>query len=485
MHKGTKFLVTAVSVLCCFPQVVLALEGDFSIKGYLKNATAVRASKNESSDILKCENIVQIEPHYSLGDNLDFHGVFRFFHDSVFDVENGGWAEDFRFKHEIRDMNNYTMSEPVREFYADIRIENFFIRLGKQQIAWGEAIGMKMLDVLNPQDYRELNQLDFEDSRIPMWSLNIKYFPPVMGSYLQLIVNPDVRPAYIPPAGHPFSPQPVELFQRFIDEGSLHLDNSPTRGKRIPRKISNMEIGLKWYQNLSNIEYGINYFYHFSDTAGLYPGVPVFNSDSSMNYVLKYHRYHTLGGSFTKVFESLFGMEGVVLRGEVALHLNDRVASAYTTLFNDPANPFGIEMDKTDTFNYMIALEKFFFTDYYFSFQFFQFITLDYKDSYLDFPTIRDVDYTKMELVASTLDEVENVFTLFVSTDYFQERVLPDILWVYSDDGAHWIRGRCRLKYSDHWWFSFGANLYYGSDDTGIGQYHNVDNLFMEVKFEF
>ena len=80
---------------------------------------------------------------------------------------------------------------------------------------------------------------------------------------------------------------------------------------------------------------------------------------------------------------------------------------------------------------------------------------------------------------------MDNVFTFYLSTGYFQDRVLPDLLGVYFDDGTFWFRGRCGYKYSDHWRFTLGMNLYFGGNDTGIGQYHDVDNLFTEVEFAF
>lgn len=481
------FLFLVLAFLWATPAFAGFQEGNWRISGYFKNASSWRVSEDNSNDLLKCENIFQIEPHYRFSNNIEFHGIFRAFYDAVFDLERSGWAEDFRFKKEIKRDNGDTVSDPVRELYSDIKWNKFFIRIGKQQVAWGEAIGMKMLDVINPQDMRELNQLDFEDSHIPLWMVNFVYYPPIMGTNIQILLIPDIEPHYIPPAGYPFTPQPINLFQKLVDEGSLNLERSPTTGKRVAQTMENIEVGIKWYQNLPSVTYSLNYFYHWSDEPGLYAKSPVSNSPflPPFNYELKYHRFHTVGGTFTKIFDSFFGLEGVSLKGEVAAHLEDRIPYAYTKLFSDPSNPVGVKMAKTNSFNYYLALDKFFFTDYYGIIQFFQFISLDHKEGYLSFPTVRGMDLLNQKLVASSQDKVDNVFSLYLATDYFQERVLPNLLWVYSDDGAWWFRGRCKLKYSDNWFLHLGVNLYFGDESTVMGQYHNQDNLFLEIKYEF
>ena len=430
-------------------------EKKLQIKGSFKNASGFRISEGNSAKWLKCENIFEVEPHFSLNQNIELHGVFRAYYDAVFDLEKSGWTDEFRFKKEIRRDNADTISDPIREVYADITWKRLFMRLGKQQIGWGEAIGVKMLDVINPQDMRELNQLDFEDSHIPLWMANFIYYPAIMGTSFQLLFIPDIEPNYLPPAGHPFASQFTNQLQKLEDQGIINLDKAPNAGKSVPRNLRNMEIGVRWYQNLPGVEYSLNYFYHWSDIPGIYAAEHL---DSSINYNLKYHRMHTLGGSFTKVFNRFFGVEGVSLDGEVAVHLNDRVFCA--SPFSDSANPIGIKMAETDTFNYYLALYKYVFTDYLVKLQFFQFITLDYKDEYV-------------------VDEVENVLSLFLSTDYLQERVQPDLLWVYCDDGNLWVRGRCKLKATDNWTFNIGCNLYFEHP------YGDQDNLFLELIYEF
>jgi hypothetical protein len=39
-------------------------------------------------------------------------------------------------------------------------------------VVWGTADGIKLLDIINPTDFRELNQNAMEDSRIPVWMVN-------------------------------------------------------------------------------------------------------------------------------------------------------------------------------------------------------------------------------------------------------------------------------------------------------------------------
>ena len=66
----------------------------------------------------------------------------------------------------------YTQRDPLREAYVDAEVNDWSIRAGKQQVVWGTADGMKLLDMINPTDYSEMAQNQMEDSRIPVWMVN-------------------------------------------------------------------------------------------------------------------------------------------------------------------------------------------------------------------------------------------------------------------------------------------------------------------------
>lgn len=247
----------AIALLLLTLETGMAFEKEkLGISGYLKNATAWRVSTGDHSDMLKSENILQIEPTYRLSDNVKLYGIFRAYYDAVFDLEESGWTDDFSDyggnKEEIRNKNIDTVSDPVRELYAEIRLMQgkLFMRLGKQQVAWGEAIGAKMLDIVNPADMRELNQLDFEDSRIPLWMANIECATPIRRSRLQLLLIPDIEPAYLAPPGHPFALMTVNTIEGFQQQGLLALNRDSHYGKSVPQNLRNMEMGVKWYQNM-------------------------------------------------------------------------------------------------------------------------------------------------------------------------------------------------------------------------------------------
>jgi len=67
---------------------------------------------------------------------------------------------------------NYTQRDAIREAYVDMEIDDYSIRAGKQQVVWGTADGMKLLDAINPTDYTEMAQNQMEDSRIPVFMIN-------------------------------------------------------------------------------------------------------------------------------------------------------------------------------------------------------------------------------------------------------------------------------------------------------------------------
>ena len=67
---------------------------------------------------------------------------------------------------------SYTQRDALREAYVDAEINDWSVRTGKQQVVWGTADGMKLLDMINPSDYGEMAQNQMEDSRLPVWMVN-------------------------------------------------------------------------------------------------------------------------------------------------------------------------------------------------------------------------------------------------------------------------------------------------------------------------
>lgn len=85
---------------------------------------------------------------------------------------------------------------PIRELYADLRIGDVWIRVGKQQIVWGKTDFFRLQDLINPVDFGQHFFFDsFEDIRIPQWMISAQWRPGSIGPFtdtaIQLIWNFD------------------------------------------------------------------------------------------------------------------------------------------------------------------------------------------------------------------------------------------------------------------------------------------------------
>ena len=83
---------------------------------------------------------------------------------------------------------SYTQRDVLREAYVDAEVNDYSLRVGKQQVVWGTADGMKLLDAINPTDYTEMAQNQMEDSRIPVWMINAET-DLVAGGNVQMVVS--------------------------------------------------------------------------------------------------------------------------------------------------------------------------------------------------------------------------------------------------------------------------------------------------------
>ena len=63
----------------------------------------------------------------------------------------------------------------LREAYAYYSDEHWDLRAGRQIIAWGVADGLRLTDIISPLDYTEFLAQDYDDIRIPVEGLRLRY----------------------------------------------------------------------------------------------------------------------------------------------------------------------------------------------------------------------------------------------------------------------------------------------------------------------
>jgi hypothetical protein len=152
---------------------------ELDISAELKNETAFYTSSGQvtgearttrdddghsGGDLLKFENSARIFINGDIGEQSSWHAELR----PVVDTE--GATADYKYH------RSYTQNDFLRELYVDTSAGDWDFRIGKQQVVWGTADGIKLLDIINPTDFRELNQNAFEDSRIPVWMVNAETY---------------------------------------------------------------------------------------------------------------------------------------------------------------------------------------------------------------------------------------------------------------------------------------------------------------------
>lgn len=197
----------------------------------------------------------------------------------------------------------------LREIYVDLKLKDIplSLRIGKQQIIWGESDQFRIMDIWNPLDLTwHLQQEEWDQIRIPtfavkgIWSLSS--FWGLTNSFVEVVWNPgDFEPgsklAFLPrpwgiPVPHPTregqiqlpSPtQPILLSPQFDLQGTSLLRGDFDRWN--PAEAS--EVGLRFHSVTGKLpgffgrwippgmEFTINYIYGRSRGIGAKAGEPL------------------------------------------------------------------------------------------------------------------------------------------------------------------------------------------------------------------
>lgn len=148
-----KHLLTIV-LFFCIPCSALAQDGDslrVNVKGFVDTYHAVRSEQpnNWMSSRTRVRGEVTIEKG-----NTGAYVSANLIHNAI-----------------LKDRSGFQL----REAYAYYSDDHWDVRAGRQIITWGVADALRLTDIISPMDYTEFLAQDYDDIRIPVGALRLRY----------------------------------------------------------------------------------------------------------------------------------------------------------------------------------------------------------------------------------------------------------------------------------------------------------------------
>ena len=197
----------------------------------------------------------------------------------------------------------------LRELYLRGELGPAFLTVGKQQVVWGQADGLKVLDVVNPQDFREFILDDFDDSRIPLWTVNAEIPLPFGGGHheLQLLWIPDPSFHEIPDADATFAFSAPRLVPP-APPGLSVVTAAPNRPRSF---LADGDAGFRFSSRAGPVDWTLNYLYHHDDRPIPFTRLEAGAEGPRLRVSPAYRRTHLVGATATGVVGDF------TLRGEI------------------------------------------------------------------------------------------------------------------------------------------------------------------------
>lgn len=407
-----------VFLLALFLLTPFAAEAETEIFGRVKLEAAYESRADKTQ---KSEQSIDVEIKSYIGENLSLKALLRGIHETRLetDILSGG---------------------EVRELHADLDGEQYKLRLGRQQVVWGKTDGLRLLDLVNPQDLREFILDDFIDSRVPLWMARGDIY--VGDDTLQLLLIPDYRPNGIADPGDRFEPAYLKFIRKQIRTGSLTYTEEEEPGGT----LKDSEYGLRYNGFAGGWDYSLNYFNSWDDNP-LY-----FKYAATGRLVRRYRRYAMAGGSFSNAFGSF------VVRGELAYNGGRYFATV------DLADSDGLV--RKDELKGALGLD-YTVGDWLISGQVFESYILDYNEDII-------------------FDESTTNVSLLLNVKFFNETLDVKLLNIYGINESD-AMNRLNLTYAvtDAWKVMVGGAVFSGPDDSFMGQFDDADRVEMEITYSY
>jgi hypothetical protein len=376
----------------------------------------------------------QVEKQARLGERVKAKAALRL------DVDPVYWLSDF-YPAPVKEDQRLELL--LRDAYIDFPVgERLELRLGLQQIVWGEVVGLFFADVVSARDLRDFILPSFEIVRIPQWAARAEYF--WRDTHLEAVWIPVAGYDNIGKPGaefYPFQPPPTPGFNQVL------LDD-----KRPGASLANSNLGLRASGLLNGWDLSTFYYRSTSAAPTLYRQAETGASPPVVTFEPRHDRIWQVGGTLGK------DLGRFVLQSE-AVYTAGRQFEVARLSAADGVVP-------QDTLDYIFSLT----------------FTLP-KDGRLNLQAFQRIFFQHDPDIL--YDSVESGVSLLLSARLLP-KVEPQIFVVQSlNSNDRMIRLRTTWYAEQNLSVAFGVDTFAGPPLGYFGRFANRDRLYGEVRYSF
>lgn len=416
----------------------------------LESDTAWRVRTPQRSQ--KSQNRVELDLEAGLAPGLELRALGRVIYDPValltgphpdFDQQPiDRWQVDGSRKLEAE----------LRELYLDWRGRlgpaRLDLRLGKQQVVWGQAFGLRVLDQVNALDFREFILDEFADARVPVFGGRLDVTLP-RGAF-QVLLFPDYErdrladpesefalaldlPGFLPPLVPAGAAEPGFLVQQL--------------GPDTPQdwRWSTLAFGLRASTTWRGFDLALYYWDRF-DTRPAFSRevVPVSLPGQSQPLLLnqiqaQHFRVRGPGASISTAWRDF------TFSGEGALNFGTGLVTS------DPDEADGLL--RRPELQYALGVDWIGLEPLFANLQLIQFVVFDHD---------RSIE----------VDEFRSFLSLLLRLELRHETVLPQLFFLYgADEHDTLIRPSVEMRLTDRLSLTVGADVFTGPSEGLLGQF--------------
>jgi hypothetical protein len=331
----------------------------------------------------------------------------------------------------IKSQSGVGLYEAYGEYYTDF----WDIRVGRQLLVWGKADGLRITDLLCPTDYTEFIALEFDDVRIPINALRLRFLSDTVS--FEMVSIPIFTPGVMPPEDSPYNTTTAQL-----DALGLELDNPS-----LPEKtIENMESAARISFYLPHIDFAVSALYLWDD----FPTLRIETIEDQAVVTQHYHRFFALGAEFS------VPLGDFVFRGEAAAYFDRYLQHADMSAAS-----------KTDMLNYLLGVDW-------------------YPGD--NWTIMLQASSASILGDGSLLEQRKHtiVSTLLMQKKLLREKLtLSNMTYMGFIDWDVFNRTSVEYALSDAFHIYIGFDLFAGDKEGTFGQYSDLSSVWLKAKYSF